>query len=40
MEGINDLMENKDNVSLESPKEIKDVVTAPGLFVLPIAIYQ
>lgn len=40
MEGINTLMKNEENVALESPKEIKDVVTAPGVFVLPIAIYQ
>ena len=40
MEGIKPFMDNKDDVSLSNPQEIRDVITAPGLFVLPIAIYQ
>lgn len=38
MEGIKPFMENEEELS--SPQEVKDVVTSPGLFVLPIAIYQ
>lgn len=38
MEGIKPFMEKGEELS--NPQEIKDVVTAPGLFVLPIAIYQ
>ncbi|MGN0245844.1 MAG: hypothetical protein ACI4DK_07755 [Lachnospiraceae bacterium] len=40
MEGIKPFMENQEDMSLSNPQEIRDVITAPGLFVLPIAIYQ
>lgn len=40
MDGIRDLIESQDNLQLASPEEIKDSITGPGLFVLPIAIYQ
>lgn len=40
MEGIKPFLGNGEDTLLDSPQEIKDVVTAPGLFVLPIAIYQ
>ena len=29
-----------EDVNLSNPQEIKDVIKAPGLFVLPVAIYQ
>lgn len=38
MEGIKPFMENEEELS--NPQEVKDVIKAPGLFVLPIAIYQ
>ena len=38
MEGFKTFIENQE--SLTNPTEIKDVVKAPGAFVLPIAIYQ
>ena len=38
MEGFKPFIENQE--SLTNPTEIKDVVKAPGAFVLPIAIYQ
>lgn len=38
MDGIKPFMENEEELS--NPQEVKDVVMAPGLFVLPIAIYQ
>lgn len=38
MNGLKPFMEDQDD--LPNPPEFKDVVTAPGAFVLPIAIYQ
>lgn len=38
MEGLKPFMNDKINFS--NPKELVDIVNAPGLFVLPIAIYQ
>jgi hypothetical protein len=38
MDGIKPFMDNEEE--LTNPPEIKDVITAPGAFVLPVAIYQ
>lgn len=38
MNGLKPFMENQEELS--NPKELKDVIIAPGAFVLPIAIYQ
>lgn len=38
MDGLKQFMEDQDE--LTNPPEFKDAVTAPGAFVLPIAIYQ
>lgn len=38
MNGFKPFLADQDE--LTNPPEVKDVVTAPGAFVLPIAIYQ